>query len=115
MADLKKKEVSGMEQLQRDDKRVDKTKTVEDRGREQETEVGRSCQMWEQLTVQGRGNKRSQQKWDIQRGTCKGPPAWPPNPCCLPSGAPSHTTRSAGQPSKCWMISLAVDSYGRKG
>jgi len=37
MADLKKKEVSGMEQLQRDDKRVDKTKTVEDRGREQET------------------------------------------------------------------------------
>lgn len=49
-----------MEQLQRDDKRMDKTQTEEDRGREQETEVGRSCQMWEQLTVQGRSNKRSQ-------------------------------------------------------
>lgn len=33
----------------------------------------------------------------------------------LPSGAPSHTTRSAGQPSKCWMISLAVESYGERG
>lgn len=29
----------------------------------------------------------------------------------LPSGAPSHTTRSADWPSKCLIISSAVDSY----
>ena len=34
---------------------------------------------------------------------------------CLPSGAPSQTTKSAGSPSKCETISSAVETLTYKG
>ena len=74
--------------------------------------------MWETADrggeVGSRSGKEAANKTGDTERACTGSPTWPPNPC-LPSGAPSHTTRSAGQPSKCRMISLAVDSYGREG